>query len=469
MATDAFTPTRTAAPDALPDVEVVDSFPDISTVYRRPRYMRVRTRFLISVALGLAWAGLSTWIALGWIGDLSRSITPVGAWALILGIAIIPGYLNVQLVTTVLFDRPRPLHFDMDFPGITLLVAAYNEESCIEETLRYALRQDYPGELIVTVIDDGSTDRTREIVRAVAVGDGRVRLVRADHGGKATALNAGLRGVATPLVATIDADTLLMPWALRRLVARLEDSPDDTVAVAGSVMARNARDNLLTRLQQWDYLVGIASVKRAQSLLQGTLVAQGAFSVFRAPAVRQAGGWPDTIGEDIVLTWALLRNHGRVGFEPTAVAFTDVPTRLSVLIRQRRRWARGMIEGLRDHGFALIRRRRMYAHAVAVDVLFPYLDAAYAAAIPAGIVLACFGNFAIVGPLTLAVIPLNGILAALMISRQHKVFRSVGLVMRHTRSDVVGLVAFTLLYQLIMSPVALSGYVAEMLRRRRVW
>lgn len=83
--------------------------------------------------------------------------------------------------------------------------------------------------------------------------------------------------------------------------------------------------------------------------------------------------------------------------------------------------------------------------------------------------LACTGNFAIVGPLTLAVIPFNGLLGGLMISRQYKVFRSVGLVMRRTRSDIAGLVVFTLLYQLIMSPVALSGYVAEILRRRRVW
>lgn len=273
--------------------------------------MRVRTRFIISVVAGLAWAGFSTWIALTWIDDLSRSITPVGAWALVLGIAIIPGYLNVQLVATVMFDRPKPLHFDHDFPDITLLVAAYNEETCIRETLEYALRQDYPGGLVVTVIDDGSTDRTREIVREVSAGDGRLKLVRADHAGKAQALNRGLRGVATPLVATIDADTLLMPWALRRVVARMLESPEDAVAVAGSVMARNARDNLLTRLQQWDYLVGIASVKRAQSLLQGTLVAQGAFSVFHARAVRDAGGWPDTIGEDIVLTWAFLRQTRR--------------------------------------------------------------------------------------------------------------------------------------------------------------
>lgn len=210
-------------------------------------------------------------------------------------------------------------------------------------------------------------------------------------------------------------------------------------------------------------------MKRAQSLLQGTLVAQGAFSVFHARAVRDAGGWPDTIGEDIVLTWALLRQGGRVGFEPTGVAFTDVPTRLRVLVRRRRRWARGMIEGLRDYGWQFIRRRKMCSRAVAVDVLYPSLDAAYAIGIPAGIVLACFGNFAIVGPLTLAVIPFNGVLAGLMVAQQKKVFESVGLKLRHKRGDLAGFVVFTLFYRLIMSPVALSGYVAEMLRHRRVW
>lgn len=440
-----------------------------SGVARRPRYLRVRTRFLLSVAAGLAWAGFSTWIALPWIDDLATAITAVPAWLLVVGIAIIPGYLNVQLATSVLLDRPKPLRLDLELPGITVLIAAYNEEACIGETLDYALAQDYEGDLRVVVIDDGSTDRTREIVRERARSDPRLRLLEADHGGKARALTLGLQVVETPLVATIDADTLLLPFALRRAVARLALSPPDTVAVAGSVMARNSRENLLTRLQQWDYLIGIASVKRSQALLQGTLVAQGAFSVFATEAVRAVGGWPDTIGEDIVLTWALMRRGGRISFEPTAVAFTEVPSRLGAFIRQRRRWARGMIEGLRDHGKALLLSRRPYAHAIAVDVFFPYLDAAYAIGIPAGIVLACTGNFAIVGPLTLLVLPFNGVLAGLMLVRQSRVFRAVGLAVRRSRLDLAGLVVFTLLYQLIMSPVALSGYIAELVRARRVW
>ena len=124
--------------------------------------------------------------------------------------------------------------------------------------------------------------------------------------------------MSAPLVSTIDADTLLMPYSLKRAVARLLSSPPDTVAVAGAVLVRNSRDNLLTRAQEWDYFLGIATVKRGQALLQGTLVAQGAFSVYDTTALKLAGGWPDRVGEDIVLTWRMLLQGGRCVFEPTA-------------------------------------------------------------------------------------------------------------------------------------------------------
>jgi len=132
--------------------------------------------------------------------------------------------------------------------------------------------------------------------------------------------------VRTDLVITLDADTLLHPRAIRHLVARLLSAPDDVAAVAGSVLVRNSRDTVWTRMQEWDYFLGIASVKRMQGLYQGTLVAQGAFSLYRAEAVKAAGGWPDAIGEDIVLTWNMMRQGARVCYEPSAVAFTDAPS-----------------------------------------------------------------------------------------------------------------------------------------------
>jgi poly-beta-1,6-N-acetyl-D-glucosamine synthase len=88
------------------------------------------------------------------------------------------------------------------------------------------------------------------------------------------------------------------PWPRRRRKLA-QSAPSDVQAVAGSVLVRNS---LWTRMQEWDYFLGIASVKRMQGLYQGTLVAQGAFSLYRTEAVLAAGGWPDAIGEDIVLT-----------------------------------------------------------------------------------------------------------------------------------------------------------------------
>ncbi|HET9720781.1 MAG TPA: glycosyltransferase family 2 protein [Solirubrobacteraceae bacterium] len=429
-------------------------------------YVPLRARVWLTFVIGLMWLCLSAWLSRHWIAQLGRDVTLPVAVLVITGIALIPGYLNVQLLTGIVLDRPRPLHLEGIEPGITLLIAAYNEEASIEETLDYAVHSNYQGELRVLVADDGSTDRTRELVAAYGRREPRVQLFCADHGGKANTLSSALMEVDTPLVATIDADTLLMPYSLSRAVARLRVSPPDTVAVAGSVLARNSRQNLLTRAQEWDYFLGIASVKRVQSLLQGTLVAQGAFSVYRTAAVKAIGGWPNRIGEDIVLTWKLLLGGGRSVFEPTAVAFTEVPASWRGFVRQRRRWARGMIEGLRDHGVGLVRQTKLYSHAVGANFLFPYLDCCFTFAFLPGLVLAFTGNFMIVGPMTLLVMPLNMLISAAMFVRQRAIFDSVGLRVRRNRS---GFLFYVLLYQFVMAPVSVAGYFLELTGARRNW
>jgi biofilm PGA synthesis N-glycosyltransferase PgaC len=433
---------------------------------RRRFYIPLRVRVALTIAAGLAWVCFSVWLSRRWIATLGSDISLPAAIVLIAGIALIPGYLNIQLMASILLDRPPPLRSNLDFPAVTLLIAAFNEQAGIGETLDYVLRSDYPAEFEVVVADDGSSDRTREIVLEYARRDARVRLLAAEHGGKASTLNAALAGVTTPLVATIDADTLLMPYSLRRAVARLLVSPPHTVAVAGAVLVRNSRANLLTRAQEWDYFLGIASVKRGQALLQGTLVAQGAFSVYDTTALRLAGGWPNKIGEDIVLTWRMLHQGGGSVFEPTAVAFTDVPSNWHAFARQRRRWARGMIEGLRDHGVGLLKSMNLYSHSVAGNFLFPLLDACFTFAFIPGIFLAIAGNFAIVGPLTLLVLPLNALLGGVMFLHQRHTFDTVGLKVRKNRR---GLFFYFFCYQFAMSPISLSGHVLETVRARRVW
>ncbi len=421
---------------------------------------------MLTFAAGFSWLCFSLWLSRTWIRTLGHDITLPISILVIFGVALIPGYLNIQLISSILLDRPPRLRFDVSFPDVTLLIAAYNEEQSIAETLDYALRADYPGRFEIAVVDDGSTDRTREIVATYAKRNRRVRLVEVEHRGKAGALNAALATVRAPLVATIDADTLLMTYSLKRAVARMLASPPDTVAVAGAVLVRNSRENLLTRAQEWDYFLGIASVKRGQALLQGTLVAQGAFSVYDTTALKLAGGWPNRIGEDIVLTWRLLLGGGRCVFEPTAVAFTEAPSNWGAFARQRRRWARGMIEGLRDHGFGLVKRLDFYSHSVASNFMFPLLDASFTFAFIPGIVLAATGDFAIVGPMTLMVLPLNAVLGGVMFVHQRRVFASVKLRVRNNRR---GLLFYFFCYQFVMSPISLAGYVLEATRARRAW
>lgn len=434
----------------------------------RPRrfYVPLKLRVMLTFAAGLAWVCFSLWLSRHWIASLAQDISLPAAIVLVAGLALIPGYLNIQLLASILLDRAPPLRFDVAFPAVTLLIAAFNEEARIAETLDYVLRSDYPGDFRVVVADDGSADRTREIVAEYVERDRRVRLLALEHGGKANALTAALAGVTSPLVATIDADTLLMAYSLRRAVARLLVSPPDTVAVAGAVLVRNSRENLLARAQEWDYFLGISSVKRGQALLQGTLVAQGAFSVYDTTALRLAGGWPNKIGEDIVLTWRMLCQGGRSVFEPTAVAFTEVPSNWRAFARQRRRWARGMIEGLRDHGLSLLKRMNFYSHAVAGNFLFPFLDACFTFAFIPGVVLALTGNFAIVGLMTLLVLPLNALLGGVMFVRQRHVFGAVSL---KVRRNARGLLFYFFCYQFAMSPISLSGHALEAVRARRVW
>jgi biofilm PGA synthesis N-glycosyltransferase PgaC len=433
---------------------------------RRRIYVKLPLKLLLVIGIALGWAGFSLWLSLPWIQTLGQSITMPLAVAVIFGIAIIPGYLNANLIASLLIDRPPPLRFDLEFPALTTVIACFNEEATIEETLSYVVKQDYPGEFSVLVADDGSTDRTAARARRFAKTDSRVRVTTFPHGGKANTLTAALGKVRTPLVATIDADTLAMPSALRRIVARLLISPPDTVAVAGAVFVRNSRGNFITRAQEWDYFLGIASVKRQQGLFQGTMVAQGAFSVYRTAALNGVGGWPDRIGEDIVLTWAMMREGGRVGYERTAIAFTTAPEDIRSFARQRRRWARGMIEGLREHGGALLAEGRTNVHAVIVNFVFPYIDLVYSIAFPVGILLALTGNFAIVGPMTLAVLPLNLILAGIMFHFSRQSFEEVGLKVRQNR---LGYLGYLLTYQLFMSPVSVAGYFQELFGAARRW
>ncbi len=440
---------------------------------RRPRYLPVATRLLLMLAAAALWMSGSLYLALPWIDDLAADVGRAPAWLAVAGIALIPGYINAFLVAGLLFDwRPRFVPLDKA-PGLSILIAAYNEEASIGGTLESIYRQDYPGPLQIIVINDGSSDKTAEIVRRFQVTvqrlqvDYRVELIDCDtNRGKAAALNSGLQQARHDFVATVDADSMLYEGALLNIITNHIRSPRHTAATAGCVLVRNSRKNLLAKLQEWDYFLGISVVKRIQSLLQGTLVAQGAFSVYNKSILEEIGGWRDTVGEDIVLTWSIIEKGHRVGFAENAFAFTNVPEDYGSFYRQRKRWSRGLIEAFKRFPRVIV-HLRLNTPFVWLNLLFPYLDCIFLFVFLPGVLAAIFFQYyAIASIVTLLLLPLIIILNLLMYLKQLTVFNQYGL---KVRRNILGGLLFMLFYQVILAPACVVGYFSELFNMRKSW
>jgi biofilm PGA synthesis N-glycosyltransferase PgaC len=436
---------------------------DTPTV-ERSRYVSVRSKFVMALVVSSAWTALSTYMALPWLHDLAALATWPLAIFIVGGIAILPGMMNAFLVVSLLLDRRPARRRLLDYPGVTILVAAYNEESSIADTLRSIDHQQYPGPLEVIVIDDGSKDGTVTAVEANPYP--WLRLLRqARNQGKAAALNRGLAEASHAYVITLDADSYLYGDALQRLVERYFSDPVATRAVAGTVLVRNSRENLLTRAQEWDYFHGIAAIKRVQSLYQGTMVAQGAFSMYDRDALVEIGGWQDCVGEDIVLTWDMLARGWRVGHAEDACCFTNAPDNLRQFLRQRQRWSRGMMEAFRQHPGILF-APRMSTLFVWWNLSFPWLDLAYTLFFIPGIVLALFGIYWIAGPMTLVLLPMSLLMNYLMYRVGLRMFETQGL---KVRSNPFGFVLYALTYSMLLQPACVAGYASEVLGLRKTW
>ena len=207
-------------------------------------------------------------------------------------------------------------------------------------------------------------------------------------------------------------------------------------------------------------------MKRIQSLFQGTLVAQGAFSIYETNALKAVGGWPSTVGEDIVLTWSFIAAGWRVSYAENAFVFTNVPEDYASYYRQRKRWSRGLIEAFKHHPVMLF-KPRMNSAFVYFNFLFPYIDAAFLFGFVPGVILAIFfNNYAIVGVMTLFLLPLAMMINFTMYLKQTSIFKKYGL---KVRKNSFGLLGYMLFYQLLLSPASLMGYLYELTSSKKEW
>jgi biofilm PGA synthesis N-glycosyltransferase PgaC len=429
-------------------------------------YVSVNKKFNFSFLIAALWAIFSIWVARFWFDDLSNQIGGFLAGYLILFIAIIPGFINAFMFASLMLDkRPTRTHLK-SYPALSILVACYNEEKNISSTILSIYKQKYPGPLEVIVINDGSQDQTKNIVKRLIKRFSWLKLIDVEENqGKALCLNQGLEAAKYNTIITIDGDSFLFKDALARIVERYKNDPPHTRAIAGAVMVRNSRENWITQSQEWDYFHGIATVKRVQSLYQGTLVAQGAFSLYDKKALQEVQGWPNTIGEDIVLTWALLEKNYRVGYCEDAIVFTEVPNTFLGFVRQRERWARGMFEAFQFHPKILF-KNKLYVFFIWWDLFFPFMDIAFTFGFIPGLIAAFFGHYWIVGPMTLSLFPIALFVNWVMYHIEGKMFNLQKLVVRR---NVLGFIIYIFPYSIMLQPAAVIGYFYQIAGIRKTW
>ncbi len=330
-----------------------------------------------------------------------RLFFDVTAWAVIGYFVVANGFWSALLLTAawqMVQHRRSSEEEDLRWllsssvlPRVSVLVPAHNEAATVGESVLALLTLEYPN-LEVVLVNDGSTDETLDTLvqrfelqsihpiyrRVVATKPVRALyrsrlhpglvVVDKDNGGKADALNAALNLATGTLVCAIDADTLIEPAALLRIVQPFLAS-DDVVASGGTIRVANgslvqagrvvtprAPRRPVAGLQAVEYLRAFLFGRLGWNRLGGNLIISGAFGLFRRDALRAIGGYQvESIGEDMELVVRLRRaglergEASRVVFVPEPVAWTEAPESIRVLGRQRDRWQRGLTDVLWRH------------------------------------------------------------------------------------------------------------------------
>lgn len=229
---------------------------------------------------------------------------------------------------------------------VTVIVPAYNEEKVVAKTIDGVLRSSYAN-IEILVVDDGSTDKTAEIVTEISKHQPNVRLITKPNGGKSSALNLGFAEARGEIIVTIDGDTIVFPDTVSNLVAPLADLSVD--AVCGNVEVGNIH-NPLTAFQALEYITTQNFDRRAFDELNCISVVPGATGAWRRKRVIDIGGYADdTLTEDADITLRLLRSNGKIVYAPEARSQTEAPETTSALAKQRFRWSYGTFQCLAKH------------------------------------------------------------------------------------------------------------------------
>ncbi|WMX64677.1 bifunctional polysaccharide deacetylase/glycosyltransferase family 2 protein [Streptomyces collinus] len=301
-------------------------------------------------------AGLESLKGEAWVFLVQASEKVTGV--LVAGLAVVGvlvfGRLGLMLILSVAHARRvRRRGFSWGEPvtePVSVLVPAYNEAKCIEQTVRSLVASDHPIEVLV--IDDGSSDGTARIVENLGLPG--VRVVRQLNAGKPAALNRGIANAKYDLIVMMDGDTVFEPTTVRELVQPFGDPR--VGAVAGNAKVGN-RDSLIGAWQHIEYVMGFNLDRRMYDVLRCMPTIPGAVGAFRRSALERVGGMSDdTLAEDTDITMAMHRDGWHVVYAEKAVAWTEAPESVQQLWSQRYRWSYGTMQAIWKHRRSVFER-----------------------------------------------------------------------------------------------------------------
>ncbi|MFE5212513.1 polysaccharide deacetylase family protein [Streptomyces sp. NPDC056600] len=295
------------------------------------------------------WKG-KAWV---WLVQASESVTTVLVSGLVVIGALVIGRFALMLLLSALHVRRvrrrggRWGECPVTEP-VTVLVPAYNEAKCIENTVRSLMASEHPIEVVV--IDDGSSDDTAGIVEAMDLPN--VRVVRQVNAGKPAALNRGIANASHDIIVMMDGDTVFEAATVRELVQPFADP--GVGAVAGNAKVGN-RDSLIGAWQHIEYVMGFNLDRRMYDVLRCMPTIPGAVGAFRRTALERVGGMSeDTLAEDTDITMAIHRDGWQVVYAENARAWTEAPESVQQLWSQRYRWSYGTMQAIWKHRGAIL-------------------------------------------------------------------------------------------------------------------
>ncbi|MEO8399655.1 MAG: glycosyltransferase family 2 protein, partial [Ignavibacteriaceae bacterium] len=245
-------------------------------------------------------------------------------------------YFTILVLAYLYLNEYTYKSSDGFFPFVSIIVPIYNEEKVVKQSINSLLQLDYPNYEII-IVNDGSSDNTAvSAEELVGYQDGKlstvkVSLINRPNGGKAQALNAGIKYSRAEIILCMDGDSQLSPDSLKLAVRHFIDPKIG--AVAGNVKVLN-RKKFFTDLQALEYIEGLNMARSAQSFVRLVNIIPGPIGLFRKRAIQEAGYYSsDTFAEDADLTLKILADGWKIYYEPKSISYTEAPEKLQQLLK----------------------------------------------------------------------------------------------------------------------------------------